>query len=81
VNPPLHRLRVVAMFAPEGSLENTYRLQERGGVVTVLSVEGAANPSPTFAPTWEADAKRGIVPAKLTVRLFIEPSTLHHDAF
>ncbi|HEX3467875.1 MAG TPA: hypothetical protein VHT05_07355 [Candidatus Elarobacter sp.] len=66
---PTHasHLRVVVVFARGGMMAGAYRTSVTDSVRTLLSAEGAVRAQMTFAPNWEADAKRGVFPRGVTV--------------
>lgn len=66
---PTHaaHLRVVVVFARGGMMAGTYHTSIADSVRTLLVAEGAVRPQMTFAPGWEADAKRGVFPRGVTV--------------
>jgi hypothetical protein len=64
---PAPHLRIVVVFAKSGMVSGPYRTNASEGVRTLLVAEGSVHPRMSFAPGWEADAKRGIFPAGVTV--------------
>jgi hypothetical protein len=64
---PAPHLRIVVVFAKSGMVSGPYRTNASEGVRTLLVAEGSVHARMSFAPGWEADAKRGVFPAGVTV--------------
>jgi hypothetical protein len=64
---PASHLRIVVVFAKSGLVSGPYRTNASEGVRTLLVAEGNVHARMSFAPGWEADAKRGVFPAGIAV--------------
>lgn len=64
---PTTHLRVVVVFAKSGLVSGPYRTNASEGVQTLLVAEGNVRAGMSFAPSWEADAQRGVFPAGIAV--------------
>jgi hypothetical protein len=60
-------LRVVVVFAKSGMMSGAYRATVSDSVRTLLVAEGSVHAHMTFAPDWEAQAKRGVFPSGVAV--------------
>ena len=64
---PAPHLRIVVVFAKSGMVSGPYKTNASEGVRTLLVAEGSVRARMSFAPSWEADAKRGVFPPSIAV--------------